>query len=274
MGMYFQQPFFEVGIIIMKRKFFALLLVCLNLVACFSDYAYADSESSAKVAKMISGGQDCVIMANISEKGESAYTVEVIEQIGIVNGNDSGDNSKTSIEGSVIEVENLNSYMFYGDYEYTPCKGDNVLLSLSFNGNSYAVENGAYRVDYASHNMFNFIVPDSVDGTVDAIELTALYLYVRSNGQNSDYIVRGGVVYTHSDNGIERVIKEQRGIKFIDKKGETTKNSPGGEADLVDEPINSSNGNKWIYTLVIIAVGALLGCVFVRVYTKLERSRN
>ena len=243
-------------------------MLLVSIAPCVS----ADSESAAKVAKMISGAQDYVIMANITDKGDSAYTVEVIEQIGFIDKNDS-DEQKKDLTGSVIEVENLNSYMFYGDYEYTPCKGDNVLLSLSFNGNSYTVENGAYRVDYASLNTFNFIVPDSVDGTVDAMELTALYLYVRSNGQNSDYIVRGGIVYTHGDNGVERTIKDQSGIKFIDEKGETTKNSPGGDADLSDDSQVSVSG-KWIYTFVIVIAGALAGCVFVRIYIKLERGND
>lgn len=257
----------------MKKNNFLLLisvfvLLFISIVPCAS----ADSDSAAKVAKMISGAQDYVIMANIADKGDSAYTVEVIEQIGVTDKND-GVEQKKELTGSIIEVENLNSYMFYGDYEYTPCKGDNVLLSLSFSGNSYVVENGAFRVDYASHNAFNFIVPDSVDGTVDAMELTALYLYVRSNGQNSDYIVRGGVVYTHGDNGVERTIKDQSGIKFIDEKGETTKNSPGGDADLSDNN-TVSVGGKWIYTFIIVVGGALAGCVIIRIYIKLERGND
>jgi len=170
-----------------------------------------------------------------------------------------------------IYVEGLTSYMYYDNYDYQPKRGDNVLLSLTFNGNTYSVKNGAFKVDYADIDNFNFIIPDGVGSDVMA-ELSALHLYVESDGKRGDIFVEDNKVYGYNTDGRQEEIIGQFGLKFIDEFGDTTENTatdiPGSSKSRQYDP------HVWIKALFIIAVGLIAGGFVGYIVVKLEKRRN
>ena len=163
----------------------------------FSSIAFADSTSKQKVEDIISGKQDYLVLANIIEKGTSAYEVQVIEEINIKG----KDEEKKSIVGERINIFGFKNYMYYDSFDYRPQKGDNVLLSLEIRGNMYSVKNGAYLVDSASHEQLKFKVPDVYNGTQEALEINALYIYVHSNGDINNLTIKKNGIYGKDANG-------------------------------------------------------------------------
>lgn len=262
----------------MQKLFKSLtaFLIC-SLITAFSIAASADTDTLAMAEAIIAGKQDKLVFATIVSIGDNVSSVEVMEEIGEdkkenVKDEDGGHERGVSILGEKIEVEGLESYMYYDGFNHRPKIGDNVLLSLTFSGNVYKVKNGVFYVSAASHDTFNFIVPDTVDGTAGAMELTALYRFVGSNGKNADYTIKDSVVYTHdaANNGVEIRIEEQEGITFVNEKGETTKEAESGIVANRDTYAQSSPYN-WIKAVLIIFVGAVIGMFIVKLVVKLEK---
>lgn len=243
---------------------FITLIIMLSFITITS---YADQSSLRKVEGVISGNQDKLILGTIVSISSNVYTVEVMDEIGADVSEDSEESEELS--GKRIEISRFNSYMYYDSIDYHPKKGDNVLLSLTFKGNEWYIKNGAYRISSASYENFRFIVPDVIDETQEAMELTALHFYVLSGGKNADYEVRDGLVYTHDINKNEKVITTQQGIEFINEYGETTKNTEN-VAQIYDG--NSMEyKHAWKIALLILIFGAFTGVGGVKLINKFKK---
>ena len=257
-------------------KAFIVIAICIS-VAISSVVSFASTDTLTMVENIIAGKQDKLIFATIVSIGNNICSVEVMEEIGEdkkaeADSDTDGRGDAKSIVGEKIEVEGLRSYMYYDGFDHRPKIGDNLLLSLTFSGNTYKIKNGAFYVNAASHDTFNFIVPDTIDNTPGAMELTALYRFVGSNGKNADYSIRDSVVYTHdtANNGVEIRITEQEGISFVNEKGETTKEAESGiPAD--SEANNHDYGNRWIWAAVILVFGSAVGLLVVNMILKYEK---
>ena len=229
----------------------------------------------SSIEAIIEGKQDKLIFATIVSVGSRVATVEVMEEIGVDTNKDDKDDSSNeqneSIVGKKIEIEGLKTYMYYDGFDHNPKIGDNVFLSLTFNGNNYRVKNGTFYVSAASYDSFNFIVPDSIDNTPEAMELTALYRFLGTNGKNADFRVKGSVVYTHdtAKGGAEIRIENQEGLTFVNEDGETTKEAESGKS--VDDGRNEINSNMWIYASLIVVLGAVAGVFVVKLLMKAEK---
>lgn len=258
------------------------LIICILLIFP-SSVVNADTNTLPMIEAIIAGKQDKLVFATIVSIGDSVCSVEVMEEIGEEKraSNTSKDDSYnvdedkdklTSVVGEKIEVEGLKSYMYYEGFDHRPKKGDNVLLSLTFSGNVYKIKNGAFYVNAASHDTFNFIVPDTIDGTQSAMELTALYRFVGSDGKNADYTIKNSAVYTHdtANNGLEIKIEEQEGITFVNEKGETTKEADVG-GTLTRSDAGQNNPYSWLHAIWIIILGAIVGMFIVKLVIKLEK---
>lgn len=257
-------------------KTFSLLAFCL-IITLSSVVSLASTDTLSMIENIIAGKQDKLIFATVVSIGNNVCSVEVMEEIGEdkkgeTETNDAGRGDAKSIVGEKIEVEGLRSYMYYDGFNHRPKIGDNLLLSLTFNGNAYKVKNGAFYVNAASHDTFNFIVPDTIDNTPGAMELTALYRFVGSNGKNADYSIRDSVVYTHdtANNGVEIRITEQEGISFVNEKGETTKEAESGMS-MVSDSAERDYTNRWIWAAVIIVLGSAAGLMVVKMIIKYEK---
>ncbi|MBQ4528161.1 MAG: hypothetical protein II998_08820 [Clostridia bacterium] len=246
--------------------FLAVILVSLLLVPVNT---FAQNQNS--IERIISGKQDFLVFGSVdSVNSNGICTVEISEEIG-VNEDASDDelNDEESLTGRTIEVSNFTSYMYFDNYVRSPKKGDNILLSLRFRGNVYDVENGAFLVDYANYETFNLIAQDDLSDSSKA-ELTALYMYVRSNGRNADYIIGDGAVYTH-DNGKEKSVPVPQGILFVDESGNITKNSHDVKND--DDGILPDE-NRWIVGFVILVIGAVAGAFITKLYMRMEKKAD
>ncbi|MBO5744097.1 MAG: hypothetical protein J6R68_07425 [Clostridia bacterium] len=228
--------------------------------------AFADNTSKQKVEDIIAGKQDFLVLANIIEKGTSSYEVQVIEEINIKG----KDEEKKSIEGDRINVLGFKNYMYYDSFDYRPQKGDNVLLSLESRGNMYGVKNGAYLVDSASHEQLKFKVPDVYNGTQEALEINALYIYVHSNGEINNLTVKKNGIYGKDANGEDMKIEAQGGIVFIDEYGDQTEN-PTAPVERYDGNSSYANQSKWHIVLLILVFGSLIGLGVVKMVRKFEK---
>ena len=247
-----------------RSKAFILIAVCISIVIS-SVAALAATDTLTMIENIIAGKQDKLIFATVVSIGNNICSVEVMEEI--------GEDKKAEAESTTgSRGEGLRAYMYYDGFNHRPKIGDNLLLSLTFNGNAYKVKNGAFYVNAASHDTFNFIVPDTIDNTPGAMELTALYRFVGSNGKNADYSIRDSVVYTHdtANNGVEIRITEQEGISFVNEKGETTKEAESGMS-VGSESAARDYNSRWIWAAVIIVIGSACGLMVVKMIIKYEK---
>ena len=260
------------------KKSIRLLFLTLAFSLAFSSIStYADDESRKAVTDIIAGKQDKLVFASIVNVQDSVVTVDVTEEIGSIadvdKENDDGTEEEStipSIEGEEIDVVGLDSYMYYDGYDHHPKKGDNVLLSLTFNGNVYSVKNGAFRVSSASYDSFKFEVPIDVSDTDGAIELTALYKFVSSDGRNADYTIKNSSVYTHNTDGELVSISEQSGINYIDAHGKTVEHNNGTDtSDGKKSIVNDSY--KWIISMLLILVGLISGVFVSKLIINIEK---
>lgn len=232
--------------------------------------AYADNTTKQKVEDVIAGKQDHLVLVNIIEKGTSAYEVQVFEEI---SSNDENEDEKkeNSLAYKRINVVGFKNYMYYDNFDYRPQKGDNVLISLEERGsNSYAVKNGAYLVDSTSHEQLKFKVPDVFNGTQEALEINALYIYVHSNGEINNLTVKKDGIYGKDTNGEAMKVEALSGIVYIDEYGDQTENPEAPVERYDDNSIDVSN-SKWELVLLIILLSAVAGLGIVKLVRKLEK---
>ncbi len=261
----------------MLKKIVNIAIAVMMCIVAVAGGVEAESQNHDKIQSIISGQQDLLVLATINEKGTSAYEIEVVREIGAIepeeqqNGENSEDSTAENVYQKDIFVEGLTAYMYYDNYDYQPKKGDNVLLSLTFNGNVYSVKNGAFKVDYADIDNFNFVIPDGVGSDVTA-ELSALYLYVESDGKRGDIFVEDNKVYAYNADGRQEEIIGQFGLKFIDEFGDTTQNT------VTTLPGNNNSGgfdsSVRVKALIIIVAGILIGGVVGYVVSGFEKRNS
>lgn len=255
----------------MLKKFLIISLACFVAFAnLFALTISADDITKQKVEQIIAGNQDYLVLANIIEKGTSAYEVEVFEEIGVANNEEGSKKEDGGIVNLRINVSGFKTYMYYENIDYRPQKGDNVLLSLEFNGNSYSIKNGAYLVDSTSHEQFRFKVPDIYNGTGEALELNALYIYVHSNGEINNLTIKNDGIYGKDANGKEKKIAMSSGITFIDEYGDTTEN-PTAPVERYDENTGVKTESKWRIVLAIIIIGSVAGFGVIKLNKKFQK---
>lgn len=255
-------------------KIFLPILILSIILLSVTSFAQVTTHKS--VTDIIAGKQDRLVFASVVNVQGNVVTVDVTEEIGAYSKvdkdgeDDSEDETKLPpIEGEEIDVAGLKSYMYFDGYDYHPKKGDNVLLSLTFNGNVYSVKNGAFRVSSASYDNFVFEVPIEVKETDGAIELTALYKFVSSDGRNADFTVKDSAVYTHDPDGAEIVIREPSGVSYIDAHGKTVQ--PHTPADTGNGWSYTMNPYKWIVASLLILIGVISGFFVSRLVFNFEK---
>ena len=270
--MYYSSFFaiFAKGIDFMRKIITTIILCVAFLSAIAPTCVMADESTRQMVEEVISGNQDYLVFASIIEKGTSAYEVQVYEEIGAKQSSTASDGESASKLDQRINVVGFDNYMYYENYDQRPKKGDNVLLSLQFNGNSYSIKNGAYKVDFTSREQFSFLVPEALNGSEEALELSALYVYVKSNAEVKELSIKDGAIYGKDANGAEEKKEIQGGLIFLDEYGDTTEKPPAVEMYTNTERNNESS-NKWKFAAFIIVAGAIAGVFVVKLFSKYEK---
>ncbi len=255
-------------------KKFVLTVLSILIFAFSSLSGFSASESLDRIEAIIAGKQDKLVFGTVSKIGSSVSSISVMEEIGSdVPEDDENEAEIPSIVGQEIEISNLSSYMYFDSVSQTPKIGDNILVSLTFDGNVYHVKNGVFLVNEASYGTFKFLVPEGVDETDSLMELTALYKFVSSNGKNADYTVKNSAVYSHDINNNEIRTTEPEGIVFIDESGAKTKETSEASNDSSNSGIGAyqKSSYTWIKAAALILVGMIVGAFAVRLIAKLEK---
>lgn len=256
-------------------KKFVLTVLSILIFTFNSLSGFSASESLDRIEAIIAGKQDKLVFGTVSKIGSSVSSVSVMEEIGgdMPEDDENEDTEIPSIVGQEIEISNLSSYMYFDNVSQTPKIGDNILVSLTFDGNVYHVKNGVFLVNEASYSTFKFLVPESVDETDSLMELTALYKFVSSNGKNADYTVKNSAVYSHDINNNEIKTTEPEGIVFIDESGAKTKETSEASNDSSNSGIGAYQESPytWIKAAALILVGMIAGAFVVRLIAKLEK---
>ncbi len=263
------------------------LSVLLLLLTALLQATFVHASNHASVENIIAGKQDKLVLATVSKVGADVCTVYVVDEIGEETDkkNTASENEKPtdsekdseqetrSLVGTEIEVAGFNSYMYFEGIQYPIQIGHNVLLSLTFKGNVYHIKNGAFHINSATHdrNELKFIAPEAVDGESSAMELTALYYFITSDGRNADYAIKGSNVITHDANTGEAIsINEQTGITFINEQGETTKDISVNDSQD-GQKASFFESFRWILSVGILIVAFLTGPLVARLVKKLEK---
>jgi len=113
-------------------------------------------------------------------------------------------------------------------------------------------------------------VPDVFNGTQEALEINALYIYVHSNGDINNLTVKKDGIYGKDANGEAMKVEALSGVVYIDEYGDQTEN-PSAPVERYDDNSYSLSSSKWELVLFIILLGAVSGFGVVKLARKLEK---
>lgn len=251
-----------------------VLILCVALI--IPQLVFADNISNQKIQSIISGSQDFLVLASLGNKDSNYFDVQVIDVIGDFS--EYTEEEKTALQNRFsksITVSGIESYVYFTENDDSPRTGDNVLISLSYlSGDSYSVKNGVFRVDSAGREQFRFEVPERLNGSVEQNELSALYVYVYTNGHISDITVKGdGVSYKEDGKDKFAAMSDNVGIKFLDEFGDPANVESEAYPEL--QAGNNGNGNKqqskWKIVVIIVVLGLVTGTFFVKLTQKFDK---
>ena len=209
-----------------------------------------------------------LLFGYIKDIDDKTCSLVVTDIVGDNEEGDEGEETNTEISvGSTINIRNFTSYECYNNL--TPKKGDNVLVSILFNGNTSDINGGAFLVTEAYTHSARIKIPESSKEDARAA-LTALYKYVRSDGKNSDFVIKDTKVY----DGENKEVNAPEALCITDEYAEAIKDTnPVGETELENKSFIRSE-DKWIYALGIIVLGSVIGIAVTMIIVKSEKRDN
>ncbi len=217
-------------------------VICLIflVVSLFSSNVYAN-----KIDGYFEGQKQFNMLATIVDAGDTTYTISCGHILSSPN------------NASIPEKIVLNKFRYAYDSEQadnynTPHLGDNIIISVKYNGSSYEIQNGVYMVNTVTYSSSFIFIPKELTKKEDILKLSALAYYIRSNGECVEYDFKSDSVY--SKDGFE--ILPSKYLKTI----ETDKIS-GRQEETDKQSGMFSNESKWIVGSFIIIFGMLLGLV-------------
>ncbi len=254
----------------MNKKILIKLVFVLMLCIVFMPIlSLADNISRANVEHILAGEQDLLVFANIVSKDQYSYEVQITEVIAPLDEDNETDNTPKLVNQK-ISVDDFGGYMYFNDNSrIVPQLGDNVLLSLETAGNRFYVKNGAYKVDYASSELFSFIAPESYTGSSEIAELKALYLFVGNKAKLDGISISDNTVFIKGEDGKAREQNIAGGISLIDADGELTEKPAVSE--LYNSKDSSEHVSHWLLAAVIIVFGMAIGAGCIIFANKFER---
>jgi len=264
----------------MIKKIFSVIFA-LALCVCSVSPAtvFADDATAEKVEKIISGDQDYLVLAVLGAKESNrSFDVTVYDIIGSTGDEEEG--AEADIEKvfpNSINVYGIDSYMYIDsdDYSRNPIKGDNVLISIErVNEDNYNVKNGIFLVDSIAREQFRFEIPEVMSGTPEKNELSALWVYVYTNGEIDDITIKKDcIVYSRGEKKEEIDILDTRGIKLVDEFGDPISSEDGAYSELQNGGSASKEvgQSKWKLVSVILVIGLIMGVFFVKFIKKFDK---
>ncbi len=239
------------------KKIIFFLIICMSVCICAS----ADG-----VEQILSGKQDFVILGSIKDIENDIIVVTVDYVL---------DSPESSLIGTDINVDKF-SYSYCSDHVpqsfNNPIVSDNVVLSVDHSGDIYKIKNGAYKVDsneYANCKIIMHEDSKDKDCVKGLLEVTC---YIRSNAKVKEFeFDDDGRIYAVYPQTTEQC------IYFVDDSGsaiididvpDTLPTIPHSASSDKDA---SKNDLRWIYSIVILVIGSLIGVAAAYLYMAKKR---
>lgn len=207
------------------------------------------------------GKQDYLILGTVKDVTDGTAAVTVDNTVGA---------SLPSMIGKDIYIEKF-SYSYCTDHApddfNNPKIGDNVFASISKNGETYIVANGAYRVDSIEIKNLSTVVYTGMQGEDCLDSSVKIAYFIRSNGKITEFKKDDeGKIYAinNKDKVLVYPLAGNQCIKFVDESGKFIEDisendvMPIGPAPVQEDNIDDK---RWIKASVVFAGGAVLGFI-------------
>lgn len=244
----------------MKRFIFVIAL--LFVFGITSLCASAETNTA-----MLKGDQDYIILGSVKNIEDEFITVTVDHVLG---------QRASELVGDDIKIEKF-IYTYCTNHIpadfCSPIVSDNVVISLDYKEEAYVMKNGAYKVDsneYASCKIINH----SDEYSEECIRaLAQITCFIRSDTKVNDFKF-------DSEGNIFAVYPQsmQQCIQFVDGEGNVVVDDAVEEANPENRvveaaaPADEGEDNRWIYGILVLALGAVLGVAISYFYSKKKKT--
>lgn len=231
----------------MFKKIIACIICIIAIVSLMFLNTYANN-----VSGYFEDNDQFVILATIIDASDTTYTISC------------GHILSAPEYSALPEIITVNKFRYGYDSEQadnynTPHLGDNIIISIKYNGYSYEIRNDVYMVNTVTYSSAFVFIPKELTKARDIAELSSLAYYIRSNGESVEYEYRNDSVFLKD--GFE--IKPSDYLKII----ETDKTT--GRQEEYDESVKSFvERNAWIVGTIIIVFGMIIGLVALLIINK------
>lgn len=209
-----------------------------------------------------------LLLGYVKDINDDGYELMVTDIIGDNEDENTVDEKIVEIsKDKPILIRNFDSYECYDVRK--PQIGDNVLMAILFNGNVSDINGGAFLVTGAYYHSARIMVPSDLTDEARAA-LTALYKYVKSDGKNCDFTIKGTKVY----DGENREVNAPEAICITDEFGDVISETKADDAVGDGRKSFIRSEDKWICALAIIVLGSSFGVMVTMLIIKSEKRDN
>ncbi len=238
----------------MKRKISKAILCVLCVFLITSNVAYADL-----VDNFINGTNDLIVLATITDIVDNSVVLEPFSCL---------KNRISDIDTVLPDTVTLSKFRYYYCNEHAesfnvPKIGDNIVISLGKNANSYYLKNGVYKTDTVDIKNIRVLVPTSAKGEDCEAKLVSLSYFLSTGCSYDRFIYQNGMVKVNENNAEVTLYPSVKNTeKLITYVGEDGKEMSTKEEDVITGGINltlDDNEDAWIYAIITIFAGLILG---------------
>ena len=253
----------------MKRNFSRFLICIVFSLFITSNVVYADS-----VDNFIKGDNDLLVLATITDIVDNSVVIEPF----------SCPKNRISDTDTVLpDTVTLSKFRYYYCSEHAesfnvPKIGDNIIISLGKNGSSYYLKNGVYKTDTVDIKNIRVLVPTSAKGEDCEGKLVSLSYFLSTGCSYDRFIYQNGMVKVNENNAEVTLYPSVKNTeKLITYVGEDGKELSSKDGDVITSGINLSlddNEDMWIYAIITIIVGLIIGIIVVGGVNKFISKKN
>ena len=237
-----------------KRKISKILVCIISFLLMTSNVVYADS-----VDNFIKGNNDLLVLATITDIVDNNVVIEPFSCLR---------NRITDTDTVLPDTVTLSKFRYYYCSEHAenfniPKIGDNIVISLGKNLNSYYLKNGVYKTDTVDIKNIRVLVPTSAKGEDCEAKLVSLSYFISTGCRYDRFVYQNGMVKVNENNAEVTLYPSVKNTeKLITYVGEDGKEMSSNEEDVITGGINltlDDNEDMWIYAILTIFIGLIFG---------------
>ncbi len=232
-------------------------------------FLFSTTVSANKNIEIISKPEDYLVLGSVNDIDEESIVITVDQVLGV---------KASGLVGEKITVDPFTySYCTYhAPYSFTkPSVSDNVVISLKTDGEKYVMANGAYKIDTTEYTSCKVISHTDEENEDCIRELAEITCFIRSNAKIKEFSF-------DSDGNIFAVYPQsmEQCVQVVDSDGELITNDEAKQPILEhleeqgENPQKEDTGEIPIYSVLIFAVGALLGLLGAYVAIRSKTPKN